>query len=272
MPLPGVLARCEGRPFVGRRAPLRRLNQRRQGPGGLVLLVGDPGIGKTRLAARVACAAHADGAVVLYGRADEENVSPYEPFVEALRHYAAHRPGLAGESLLTPVAARELGRLIPELGQSEAPAVRVPEQRSRHELFDAFVRLLLHAASPRGLLLVLEDLHWADIPTLQLLRELVRRDARSPLLVLATYSDLEGHATRMLDLRREAGAETIQLGGLRSAETAALVAAHTGRKPADGALVERLLDQTGGNPFFIEELLHTPAPATPAVCRRASRT
>ena len=275
MPLPAVLSRHEDQLFVGRAAQLRRLRecrQRSRGQGGLVLLAGEPGIGKTRLAARVAAEAYADGCVVLYGRADEESVTPYEPFVEALRHYAAHRPGLVEETRLANASARELARLIPELGQSIAPAVRGGEERerSRHELFDAFVRLLLHAAAPPGLLLVLEDLHWADVPTLLLLRDLVRRDSGSPLLVIATSTDLQGHvpgpSARMLaDLRREAGSESIQLRGLRPSEAAALVAAHTGRSPVDGALVEQLLDQTGGNPFFIEELLHTPAPATPAV-------
>jgi hypothetical protein len=275
VPLPAVVSRHEDQLFVGRGAQLRRLRECRQlsrGQGGVVLLAGEPGIGKTRLAARVAAEAYADGCVVLYGRADEESVTPYEPFVEALRHYAAHRPGLVEESRLANAAARELARLIPELGQSIAPAVPGGEERerSRHELFDAFVRLLLHAAAPPGLLLVLEDLHWADVPTLLLLRDLVRRDADSPLLVLATSADLQrrmpGPSARMLaDLRREPGTESIQLRGLRPPEVAALIAAHTGRSPVDGALVEQLLDQTGGNPFFIEELLHTPAPATPAV-------
>ena len=97
VPLPSVLARLEQGPFVGRAAALWRLRrqwERSRRDGGLVVLAGEPGIGKTRLAARVAAGAHADGGVVLYGRADEESVSPYQPFVEALRHYAAHRPAL----------------------------------------------------------------------------------------------------------------------------------------------------------------------------------
>src|SRR5215217_6228780 len=99
--LPPVLARLEPRPFVGRAAPLEQLHaiweEVSRDQGRVVALVGEPGIGKTRLAARVAAQAHADGGVVLYGRADEENVSPYQPFVEALRHYAAHHAALTDE-------------------------------------------------------------------------------------------------------------------------------------------------------------------------------
>ena len=274
-PLPPALARLEPRPFVGRAAQLDQLHasweEISRDQGRVVALVGEPGIGKTRLVARFAARAHADGGVVLYGRADEESVSPYQPFVEALRHYAAHRPGLRDAVPLPVGAAEELASLVPELGSRTAPTVvrgPVTGERSRHELFDAVVRLLLHAAGSQRLLLVLEDLHWADVPTLLVLRHLLRRGAGSRLLVIATCSDLEADASGPLghvlaDFRREAGMETIRLRGLRPAETAALVEAHVGGGYADGALASRLFDQTGGNPFFIEEVLHT-APAAPA--------
>ena len=268
VPLPGVLARAERAPFVGRAGGLRRLRARWEdavrNQGGLLVVAGDPGIGKTRLTARFAAMAHAEGAVVLYGRADEDRVSPYQPFVEALRHYAAHRPGWAEETELPAAVTRELARLVPELGRFTDPGViRSPEDRkfSRHQLFDAVVRLLLDAAESGRLLLVLEDLQWADGATVLLLRQLLRRGAGSPLLVIVTYSDLEaatGPLARLLaDLRREASADTLPLGGLQRSETAALVAARLGRNRGDSALAQRLCDQTGGNPFFIEELLHT---------------
>ena len=273
MPLPPVLARLESRPFVGRAAALRRVYALWEhvsiGHGGGVALAGEPGIGKTRLTARVAARAHADGAVVLHGRADEESVSPYQPFVEALRQYAAHRPRLVEETQLPTATAEELASLIPELGAPPSAAMRRqerPHERSRHELFDAVVRLLLHAAEAQRLLLILDDLHWADLPTLSLLRQLVRRGAGSPLLVIVTYSDLDtdaaGPLTQVLsELRREAGMETIRLEGLRRAEVVSLAAAHLGRRSIDRAWTQRLFEQTGGNPFFIEELLHTPLAA-----------
>ena len=268
VPLPPGLARLEPRPFVGRAAPLERLHgiweDVSRDQGRMVAVVGEPGIGKTRLAARFAARAHAEGGVVLYGRADEECVSPYQPFVESLRHYAGHRAGLMDEIPLPAAAAAGLASLVPELGPCTAPtAVRVEEarERSRHELFEAVVRLFLHAAGPRRLLLILEDLQWADVTTLLLLRHLLRRGAGSRLLVFATCSDLGADACGPLghglaDFRREVGMDTITLRGLQPAETAALVAAHAGS--ADGDLAQRLFDQTGGNPFFIEELLHTP--------------
>ena len=201
VPLPPLLARLEPRPFVGRAAQLAQLHasweEISRGQARMIALDGEPGIGKTRLIARVAARAHADGGVVLYGRADEESVSPYQPFVEALRHYAAHRAGLTDEIQLPAAAAEELASLVPELGTSAARTVvrdQGTRKRSRHELFDAIARLLLHAAGSQRLLLVLEDLHWADVPTLLLLRHLLRRGAASRLLIVATYSDLEADA------------------------------------------------------------------------------
>ena len=93
------------------------LGERWDAKGGIVVLAGEAGVGKTRLAARFAAAAHAGGATVLHGRIDEETVVPYQPFVEALRHYAANTGGSAS-------AAPDLAPLVPELG--EAPARRSP--------------------------------------------------------------------------------------------------------------------------------------------------
>ena len=90
-----MLERLEERPFVGREPELAVLDERWDAKGGVVVLAGEAGVGKTRLAARFAAAAHAGGATVLHGRIDEETVVPYQPFVEALRHYAAHAGGAA---------------------------------------------------------------------------------------------------------------------------------------------------------------------------------
>src|SRR3954453_6736314 len=154
--LPAAVARADGAPFVGRTAVLRELQERwqrqRRTAAGLVVLTGEPGIGKTRLAARFAAGVHAGGGVVLCGRADEENVWPYQAFVEALRHYAAHRRDLVADAGLAPATASALAALMPEFGPSAAPE-RVEAERHRHELFEAVVRLLLHAARPSGLLL-----------------------------------------------------------------------------------------------------------------------
>ena len=277
LPLPRELARADERPFVGRAAPLRRLRERwlesSRGFGGLVALGGEPGIGKTRLAARLAAEAHAEGSIVLYGRADEDSVSPYQPFVEALRHYAAHRPRLADEPRLE-AATRLLAGFIPELARPAASgAGRFGDQpQDRRQLFEAVVQLLVHAASERRLLVILEDLHWADASAIWLLREVTRRGAGSPVLVVGTYRDLEADAAGPLaralwDLRRERLLDRIVLAGFDRSETAALVAARVGQEAANVTLAERLCDQTGGNPFFIEELMHSLAEAPDAAAR-----
>src|SRR4051795_3232056 len=219
--LPAAVARADGAPFVGRTAVLRELQDRwqrqRRTAAGLVVLTGEPGIGKTRLAARFAAGVHAGGGVVLCGRADEENVWPYQAFVEALRHYAVHRPGVVAAAQVPPQAARALAALIPELGDS--PAAQPPghgheHDRNRHHLFEAVVRLLCHAARPAGLLLVLEDLQWADAPTMLLLRHVLRRGEGSRLLVVATSRDREpGEGGRPADPGRGAGGQPVHLGG-----------------------------------------------------------
>jgi predicted ATPase len=197
LPLPRELARMEHQPFVGRVAPLRRLRERwsesTRRPGGLVALGGEAGIGKTRLAARFAAEVHREGGTVLYGRADEDSVSPYQPFVETLRQYAAHRPRLSEQPGLEG-ATRLLGALVPELERSVGPS----DRHDRDQLSEAVLQLLLHAASERPLLVILEDLHWADAPTVRLLRALPRRGAGLPVLVVATYRDPETHAAGSL--------------------------------------------------------------------------
>src|SRR3954452_8575366 len=268
-PWPAALARADEAPFVGRAEVLRRLGDRWQdharAAGGLVIVTGEPGIGKTRLAARLprhrpprgggvvlrlAVDVHAEGGVVLCGRADEENVWPYQAFVEALRHYAAHRRDLVADARLPPAAARALAALMPEFGSPATPE-RGEDERNRHLLFEAVVRLLVHAARPAGLLLVLEDLHWADAPTVLLLRHLLRRAEGSRLLVLATCR--EGHdceSGRLADLRRDAKLDSVRLGGFCPSEAADLVAAHASGDATDAASVRRLWRVTGGNPFF----------------------
>ena len=265
VPVPAALARADRQAFVGRSEELERLQERwrvaRGGDGGIVLLTGDAGIGKTRLAARLSVEAHADGAIVLFGRCDQEGVGPpYEPFVEALRHYAAHDDGLAAGPALAPYLA-ELRRLVPELGgPGAAPDVTTGPEHERYRLFEAVVALLGHIAASRPLLLVLEDLHWADEPTLLLLRQVVRRTQAAPLLVIGSYRDLEVESAAPLarvlaDLRREHAVERISLTGLDDAETAALASEHASAPIA--ALVRQLRAQTAGNPFFIEEILRS---------------
>ena len=246
VPLPALIRRYERRSFVGRGRELRRLHQHwervRDGQSALVLVTGEPGIGKTRLAARFAAEAHAGGAIVLHGRADKDNVFPYQPLAEALRQLAEH-VDLPDAELLRPL-----------LPQASAAGEASARENGRHVLFDGAVAALAQVAQAQPLLLVLEDLHWADKPTALLLRHIVRHADAAPVLLLASYSDVDltpgsPLAHVLADLRHDHVIERIALGGLSAEEVAVLAA---------GAIdAARLREYTGGNPFFIEETLRS---------------
>jgi DNA-binding SARP family transcriptional activator len=252
-----------GEPFVGRQAILDRLRGRyaraKAGARQFVVLGGEPGIGKTRLAGEFARAAHADGAVVLYGRSDVETLVPYQPFVTAIGHYV----GESGDGPLADELGAELSeltRLIPSLArrlpQLREPLAVEPEMR-RFRLFDAVAGVLAFVARDRPALLILDDLQWADPSTTLLLRHAVQEIHDVKLLVLGTYRDVEGcESDQLADLlgRPRPGFERIAVSGLDAEETAALVAARD-RRAATGDAVEALLETTGGNPLLLEETL-----------------
>ncbi|MEY2512973.1 MAG: hypothetical protein QOJ89_331, partial [bacterium] len=263
--LPPALTSRDHPRFVGREAHLDRLwrlyQQTRSGARRVAVVRGEPGIGKTRLACELALRAHADGAVVLHGRCDEQPLLAHQPFVEALRHYVSCCPlaELAGQ--LGP-GSGELRRLVPEL------AIRLPglaqplagdREGERHRLFESVGAILGEASDERPVVLVLDDLQWADAATLLLLRHVARHPRPRSLLVLGTYreGDVEpGHplAARLSELGRDPGVERLSLGSLDLAAVRALVAAHAG----DGGaleLAETLFTETEGNPFFIVEML-----------------
>jgi len=256
-PLPqALLARRLATGFVGRADALARLHAlwRRVvlGEQGLAVVAGEPGIGKTRLLAEFAEAVHAVGAAVLYGRAEEDALLPYQPFVDALR--GALEWGIAVPDPDT------LAALVPGLARrSPRSAISLEEPPAgRLRLFEAVRGSLDAAATQRPLLLALDDLHWADRPTLRLLAYLVRRPQPAPTLLLGAYRQTELTPGTPLfallaDLRRDVAVEEIALAGLGCGEVAALLA-QTMRQPPGGPLVARVRAQTAGNPFFIEEL------------------
>nr|MDQ3090362.1 AAA family ATPase [Actinomycetota bacterium] len=264
VPLPAITPTVVDGAFVGREECVARLRSRwresRAGQTRLVLLVGEAGVGKTRLAARFAQEVHAEGGAVLYGRADEDALLPHQPFVEALRHLLAH----GGEAFAAD-AEREraiLGRLLPDLAPSVDPPVApviVDQETLRYRLFEAVVALVNRAGRRWPLLLVLDDLHWADKPTLLLLRHLLRHPQSANLLVVGTFRHVEVGRDHPLvdlltDLRRERRYDRLTLGGLDESETQALVADRLGKDVTPGFL-RRLHEQTEGNAFFIEETL-----------------
>ena len=267
-PLPAPLAAAAARgPFVGRADDLATLHEawaaaladeRR-----LVLLTGDPGIGKSRLAAEFTRAVHADGTVVLYGRFDETGPGAYQPVMEMLRGWSGGAPLTLPAQRLGPRAA-DLAALLPELGVPNAPTA-VPATglnevgTERQRLFDALAALLAELAAGAPLLLVFDDLHWADSPTVQLLRHLVRAPQPQRAMFLGTYRDAEleeGHPLPELiaSLRREDSLTHVALEGLDPGEVGELITAH-GASPPSSDLVSALHGETEGNPFFVEEVL-----------------
>jgi len=263
VPLPPLFARA-GRIFVGRDGAVERLAQLRKevaaGERRVALLAGEPGIGKTRLATEVAMAAHLEGTMVLAGRCDEDLGVPFQPFVEALRHYAAHSP----EPRLGRYGA-ELTRLVPELAGSVpglAEPFRSDPETERYRLFDAVAAWLADVSAETPVLLVLDDVHWAAKPTLLLLRHVLSSAEPLRLLVVVTYRDSEvgrGHPLSELlsDLRRLEGVERFHLTGLDQAGVSAFIEAAAGHGLTDEeeALPRVVWAETEGNPFFVAEVL-----------------
>jgi DNA-binding SARP family transcriptional activator/tetratricopeptide (TPR) repeat protein len=262
--LPRALQTPTGVPFVGRDPQLERLRERwtqvEGGTGSAVVVGGEPGIGKTRLAAEFAGVVHKQGALVLYGRCDEGLAVPYQPFVGALRSYASEvgRDRLRAE---TGRLAPELSRLLPELAGLGEP-VRGDPESERFALFEAVAMLIEAITREHPALLVLDDLHWAARPTLLLLRHLIRSERRLRVLMLGTYRGTEleqgdGLAQLLADLYRDATTERLILQGLDERAIAALLQAAPGHPPGKRAsqLAHELHAQTAGNPFFVRELL-----------------
>ena len=178
----------------------RAWEQARDGERQLVLIAGEPGIGKTRLAVEAARAAHGEGATVLLGACDEDVGLPYRPFVEALRHFVAHA---SERTLAAHVRTHrgELARLVPELTRRVAnvPSPQVAEaETERFLLFEAVTGLLAGASHESPVVLVLDDLQWAAAPELLLLKHLLRSAEPMRLLVIATYRDTDLSRTHPL--------------------------------------------------------------------------
>ncbi|MGZ6643806.1 MAG: ATP-binding protein [Solirubrobacteraceae bacterium] len=262
-PLPPALARRERNPFIGRQDSLGWLraqwSEAREGSGRLGVIAGDPGIGKTRLASELARAAHEEGAAVLLGRCDEELLMSYQPFVEAFARYVA---AVSSEVLRCHVGAYadELARLVPELARrlpELAEPVDVDSEGQRFRMFEAAGALLANASRSWPVVLVLEDLHWADKPTALLLTHVVRSIQTERVLVIGTYRETElGEplASVLANLHRERAVERLRLGSLSRGEVATMISGWLGRPPPTH-FAHALHRETEGNPFFIEEVL-----------------
>lgn len=225
-----------------------------------VLISGEPGIGKTRLAAEVARHVHDRGGIVLYGRCDEDLGLGYQPFVEAVEQIVTSAP----DAHMLGRLAGELVRLVPDIGEvyrDLAPPLQSDPDTERYRLFDA-VAALFGALSSQGVLLVLDDLHWAEKPTLLLLRHLVRTLEPMRLLVIGTYRDTDldrAHplASVIAALRNEPGVSRLALTGLDVGGVVELLSnAAAGRIGLDlDEFAQLLWNETEGNPFFVQEVI-----------------
>ena len=254
-------------PFVGRAGELAALTADLDaavgGQGGVVLVAGEPGIGKTRLSEELAARAAARGAVVLWGRCWEGAGAPsFWPWVQVVRGYVqvqAGDPASLRHDL--GAGAADIAQLVPAVHDCipdlPAPPPLEPEA-ARFRLFDSLTGFLRTAAARRPLLVVLDDLHWADVPSLALLRFMSRELEGTGPLVVGSYRQSEvgqGHPllAAVADLTRGQH-RWLLLGGLSQQDVASFVALVAGAEPS-AELAAEVYRQTDGNPFFVTEVV-----------------
>jgi class 3 adenylate cyclase len=258
------LDRLAGGVFVGREREMDELrgglDDALSGKGNLLLIVGEPGIGKTRMTEELTTWARLRGAQVLLGRCYEgEGAPPYWPWVQVIRSYIHDRDA---ESLLSVMGqgAADIAQVVSEVRERISnladPPPLDPEQ-ARFRLFDSISVFLRNAARTQPIVVVLDDLHWADKPSLLLLQFLASAIRQNRLLVVATYRDVEVRrqhplAQTLAELAREQIARRVVLRGLTEQDVARFIEMTAGTPPT-AELVRAVHRETEGNPFFVSE-------------------
>lgn len=252
--------------FVGRERELfelgTALDEAESGRGALFLLVGEPGIGKSRLADELAARARGRGFLVLWGRCWEAGGAPaYWPWIQALRaHVRMAEPADLAEELGS--GAGYVAQMIPDvlavLPDVDMPDVGDPEA-ARFQLFDAATSFLLALSARQPILLVLDDLHLADTPSLLLLRFASVELARGRVLVLGSYRDPDPNRdeplpTELVELARQPSSRPMPLAGLSEPDVTRFIDRTIGIAPP-ASLVSAVFEQTEGNPLFVGELV-----------------
>jgi class 3 adenylate cyclase len=269
IPLPGRLAVRPSVGVVGRDSEMQTMTDAAkrvaEGNGREVLLIsGEAGLGKTTLVAEAARAAFDAGAVVLFGHCEEDLTNPYQLFAEALRHYVTHAPE---DQLLAHVKEHgsELSRLVPALSSripDLPPSKATDTDTERYLLFAAVVGLLSKVSQEQHVVVVLDDLQWADRGSLLLLCHLTAAEQAMRVLVVGTYRDNELSQANALRetlgvLRRQSAVSRIELAGLDDSGVVSFLEAAAGQTLEDAgvSLAHAVYRETDGNPFFVSQVL-----------------
>jgi len=263
------MRKSEGRAatgFVGRERELAgllaALEDAFAGRGQLFLISGEPGIGKSRLADELAARARYRGALVLWGRCWEAGGAPaFWPWVQSLRSLLRDSDLKTLRSLFG-TGAQHLAQVLPEI-RDAFPDLPIPPaldpEAARFLLFDAMATLFRNSANAQPLVLVMEDLHVADAPSLLLLRFLAGALTDSRILAVGTYRETELEresplAPMLAELTRHPATHSLSLGGLTRPDVSRFIELMTGLVPPEG-LANAVYRQTEGNPLFVGEVV-----------------
>jgi class 3 adenylate cyclase len=242
--------------FVGRERQLEQLEElwraAAAGERRMALVAGPAGVGKTSLLAQLARQAHGAGALVLHGRCDEGIATPFQPIAEAVGRLVVALPSARLRAQLGGWAA-DLARLLPVLAELVGAVARESSdpQSDQRAMFEAVSQLLATTARSAPVLVLVEDLQWADAGTIALLRHVISAQPAAAVAVVATVR--EGQAPVALTREDDGWMQHVSLDGLDETEIGALLEADGGRPPAV-ALVRAVAAQTRGNPLHVREL------------------
>ena len=261
----GSLEAMAGGVFVGRQREMDTLKsifeEVLSGKGRMVTLVGEPGIGKTRTAQELATYVGMRGAQVLWGRSYESGgAPPYWPWVQALRSHVAStdsdslRNQMGSTASVIAEVVADVREKLPDLPQ---PTPIDDPESARFRLFDSIATFLKQASSSTPIVLMLEDLHWSDKPSLMLLEFVARELSNANIMIVGNYRDMELNRRHPLsvtlgDLSRERLFERVVLRGLQKHDVQRFIEIAAGITPPP-ALVEAVYSQTEGNPLFVTE-------------------
>lgn len=256
--------RKRSRVLVGREREMEQLNalldEALAGVVKTLLIAGDPGVGKTRLSEELAEAAEARGVKVCWSHCYESGAPAYWPWIQVIRNYAAR----VDERRLATALGRDadvIGLVVPEVAhRPPQPIDGLDREAARFRLFDATASFLGRAARSEPLMLVFDDLHWADEPSLVMFEFIVRELRDAPVVIVATYRDREvGHdhplPPLLGQLVREPNTLRLALGGLAAEHVKAFMREAFEVEPSP-ALVQQVHSLSEGNPLFMGEIVH----------------